>query len=46
MPFTIQRIYLVSTFLFTFKAIGEVVCKHKSINKSDIQLRIAYAGLF
>lgn len=46
MPFTIQGIYLVSTSLLTFEAIGEVICKHKNINKLLIQLCIEDKGLF
>lgn len=46
MPFTIQSIYLVRTSLFTFEAIGEMVCKHKNKNKFLIQLRIEDKGLF
>jgi len=45
-PFTIQSIYLVSTFLFTFEAISEMVCKHKNISKLLIQLPIEDKGFF
>jgi len=46
MPFTIQSIYLVSTSLLTFEAIGEMVCKQKNINKLLIQLCIEDKALF
>jgi hypothetical protein len=45
MLFTIQRIHFVSTSLFTFKAVREMVCKDKNVKKLQIQLKTKDAVL-